>query len=157
MEEALLGVGRRLAPVQPILEAAAMLALSGPMGGGGGGIAGLGLSARAAATGVQANRIAGLAAEAVAARQLTAQGYTILGSHVGARTSKGLRVIDHLVQAPDGSMVAIEVKSGGAVRNASQVAKDALMSSEGAVLVGKNAPAALRGTIHQLPTVVIRP
>jgi RHS repeat-associated protein len=102
--------------------------------------------AEATEVGVQANRTAGLAAEARAARDLTAEGNIILGSHVAARTSEGLRVIDHLIQTPSGQIVAIEVKSGNAVRSASQLLKDSLMATEGAVLVGKNAPAALQGS-----------
>ncbi|MCK6575797.1 hypothetical protein L6V77_32485 [Myxococcota bacterium] len=53
--------------------------------------------------------------------------------------------MDHLIQTPSGQIFAVEVKSGGAVRSASQLAKDALLGTEGGVLVGKNAPAALRG------------
>jgi hypothetical protein len=60
------------------------------------------------------------------------------------RTTAGLRYIDHLIQTPTGKILAVEVKSGAAVRNAAQLAKDALLATEG-VLVGKNAPAALRG------------
>lgn len=92
-----------------------------------------------------ANRAAGAAAERLAARELVAEGNTILGSQVSIRTSAGLRRVDHLIQTPTGQILAVEVKSGNAVRSASQLAKDALLSTEGGVLVGKNAPAALRG------------
>lgn len=92
-----------------------------------------------------ANRAAGLAAERVVAEQLVAEGNTILGSQVSVRTSLGIRRIDHLIQTPGGQLVAIEVKAGNAVRDASQLAKDAEIATQGGVLVGKNAPAALRG------------
>jgi hypothetical protein len=68
-----------------------------------------------------------------------------------------LRVIDHLIQATDGSYVAIEVKTGNAVRSAAQLGKDAAMESEGATIVGKNAPQALRGETVRIPTVEVRP
>ncbi|MGH7953765.1 MAG: RHS repeat-associated core domain-containing protein, partial [Limisphaerales bacterium] len=106
-----------------------------------------------AQSGVQLNRAAGLAAEAQAAKDLVAEGNTILGSQVAARTSEGLRVIDHLIQTPSGDIVTVEVKSGNATRNASQLLKDSLMSTEGAVLVGKNAPEALQGTRIVIQTV----
>ncbi|HWO25766.1 MAG TPA: hypothetical protein VNO30_43820, partial [Kofleriaceae bacterium] len=86
-----------------------------------------------------ANRAAGIAAERAAARQLVAEGNTILGSQVSVRTSLGLRRIDHLIQTPGGQILAVEVKSGNAVRSAAQLAKDAALASEGGVLVGRNA------------------
>ena len=107
--------------------------------------------------GIGANRIAGLAGEARVAGQLAAEGMTVVGQHVAARTSAGLRVIDILAQRPDATLVAIEVKTGNATRNASQLLKDALMELEGATLVGKNAPEALRGTTVHVPTVERRP
>ena len=94
---------------------------------------------KAVRAGVQANRIAGKAAEALAAKELVAEGSTILGSQVGARTSDGLRVIDHLIQNPAGKLVAVEVKAGNGSRSAAQLAKDGKMATEGAVLVGKHA------------------
>ncbi len=106
-----------------------------------------------AAVGVQANRTRGLAAEARVADDLLAEGNVLLGSHVSVNTSSGRRVIDHLIQTPDGTIIAIEVKSGGAVRNSSQLAKDALMATEGGVMVGRNAPDALRGQTVIITTI----
>ncbi len=91
------------------------------------------------------NRAAGKAAELKIACDLVNDGNTILGSQVSVKTSEGRRVIDHLVQTADGTIIAVEVKSGNAVRNASQKAKDAAMATEGGVVIGKNAPAALKG------------
>jgi hypothetical protein len=54
-------------------------------------------------------------------------------------------------------MVAVEVKSGNAVRNGLQVLKDNLMATEGATLVGKNAPAELKGVTVVIPTEVVKP
>ncbi|MCC6316975.1 MAG: hypothetical protein IT361_04715 [Gemmatimonadaceae bacterium] len=97
-------------------------------------------------------RQAGRAGEAAVEAGLIAEGATILGRQVSARTSAGRRVIDFLVQRADETLVAIEAKSGGAVRNASQLLKDERMASEGAELVGKNAPAALKG--KRLPSLL---
>ncbi len=102
------------------------------------------------------NRQQCLAAEKIVAQQLEAQGNKVLGSHVGIRTSKGLRVVDHLVQTPDGTIIAIEVKSGNAIRNPAQIAKDQIIATEGGVVVGKNAPAGLSGQPVKIVTVVIQ-
>lgn len=45
------------------------------------------------------------------------------------------------------------MKAGGAVRNASQLAKDNALAIQGGTLVGKNAPAALRGQNMVIETV----
>jgi RHS repeat-associated protein len=92
-----------------------------------------------------ANKAAGAAAEAQAASDLIAEGNTILGSQVSVRTAGGRRVVDHLIETPEGDIVAVEVKSGDAVRNSSQLAKDQLIATEGGVIIGKNAPDALKG------------
>ena len=109
-----------------------------------------GLSAGGSLSG-SALRQAGKVGEAAVERGLVRDGYTILGRQVGARTSAGLRFIDFLTESPAGEMVAMEAKSGGAVRNATQLLKDGKMATEGAKLVGKNVPEALRDA-----TVVVR-
>ena len=101
----------------------------------------------------QMNRACGLAAEARIGRELLAEGKNIVGSHVGARTSDGLRIIDHLVQNPSGQLFGIEVKSGNAVRNAQQLLRDQLMATQGATLVGRNAPPSLRGQTFIIQTI----
>jgi len=75
---------------------------------------------------------------------------------VGVQTDKGLRVVDHMVQ-DGGKLSAVEVKTGGATRNASQLAKDASMESKGGKIVGKNAPENLRGQTVKMPTEVRKP
>lgn len=100
-----------------------------------------------------ANRAAGKAAENLAKAELTQEGNTVLGSQVSANTSVGRRVIDHLIQTPEGKLMAVEVKSGNGARSASQLLKDNLMSTEGATLVGKNAPGRLRGQTILLDTI----
>lgn len=100
-----------------------------------------------------ANKAAGKAAEAQAAKDLVAEGNTILGSQVSVRTAAGRRVIDHLVQDAKGTIRAVEVKSGGAVRNASQHRKDNALATQGGTFVGKNAPASLRGQKGIIETV----
>ncbi|MCG1025143.1 kelch repeat-containing protein [Dehalobacter sp.] len=85
------------------------------------------------------NRLAGTAAEKVAAQKLLNEGYEIVGSQVSIRTSEGIRRVDHLVRDAEGNLTAIEVKSGNATRNASQLSKDLLIETESGVVVGKNA------------------
>jgi RHS repeat-associated protein len=102
------------------------------------------------------NAAQGAKAELKVARELVAEGKTIIGSHVSVRTSEGRRVIDHLVTDAAGKISAVEVKSGAATRNAAQLAKDAAMATEGGTIVGKNAPAALRGTTLIIETEVRR-
>jgi hypothetical protein len=79
-----------------------------------------------------------------------------LGTHVGVRTSKRLRFIDILVKAPSGELLAIEVKSGGAVSSAAQLAKDAALANEGGILVGKNVPFNLRDAARRLIQTIER-
>ena len=84
---------------------------------------------------------------------MIAEGNVIPGSQVSVTTSKGRRVVDHLIQTPDGKKVAVEGKSGNAVRNPKQIAKDSAMATEGGIIGGKNAPADLAGERVVLPTV----
>ncbi|WP_263408413.1 RHS repeat-associated core domain-containing protein [Terriglobus tenax] len=102
------------------------------------------------------NALQGAAGEAKVGAELVSEGKTIVGSQVGVQTDKGLRVVDHLVQ-DGGKLSAVEVKTGGATRNASQLAKDASMESNGGKIVGKNAPANLRGQTVKIPTEVRKP
>jgi RHS repeat-associated protein len=99
------------------------------------------------------NRAAGKEAEAIVAKQLEAEGYTIVGSQVGVRTSQGLRFIDHLVQDPAGNLIAVEVKSGGGTRTALQISKDLEMGTQGATIVSRKVPQ-LMGQTKVIPTVV---
>ncbi len=110
-------------------------------------------AARTKAEILATNRAAGKAAEITVAKQLESEGNTILGSQVTIRTSQGNRVVDHLIRTPDGRIVAVEVKSGGAVRDATQIAKDNAIATEGGVIVGKNAPTGLEGTRVTIPTI----
>ncbi|MHC1722093.1 MAG: nuclease-related domain-containing protein [Aminipila sp.] len=101
------------------------------------------------------NKIAGTAAEKLAAQQLLDDGYNIIGSQVSVRTSGGRRIIDHLVLDSAGDMMAIEVKSGNAVRSNAQLFKDMLLETEGGVLTGKNV-GELSGQFIQIPTREMR-
>jgi RHS repeat-associated protein len=98
------------------------------------------------------NRLVGEAAETIATRQISAGGNNLLGNQVSVRTSEGLRRLDNLVQTPSGQLINIEVKSGNAVRNASQLSKDSILASNGGTLVGRNAPDALRNTTQIIGT-----
>ena len=55
---------------------------------------------------------------------------------------------------PNGDLVAVEVKSGGAVRSASQIAKDNALATQGGTLVGKNVPAGLQGQTVTIQTII---
>ncbi|MDW8803149.1 hypothetical protein P8V03_18635, partial [Clostridium sp. A1-XYC3] len=101
------------------------------------------------------NRAVGAAAERIAAKKLIDEGYKIVGSQVSVRTSAGRRIIDHLVSNQSGNLVAVEVKSGNAVRSSSQILKDRLIETEGGILVGKNA-GELFGQYVRIKTIEIR-
>jgi hypothetical protein len=96
-----------------------------------------------------ANRAAGKAAEEKVRQELLAEGHEILGSQVTVYTSKGKRIVDHLIKTADGRLVAIEVKSGEAVRSTAQLEKDAALVNEGGKFVGKNATNELREASKQ--------
>lgn len=88
----------------------------------------------------------------VGAAELVEEGSTIVGSQVTVRTSRGRRVVDHIVQDADGNLVAVDVKSGNATRSAAQKAKDAVIETEGGVATGKNA-GEMAGQTIQVKTV----
>jgi hypothetical protein len=74
---------------------------------------------------------------------------------VTIKTPKTNRRVDHLIRdGKTGKLKAIEVKSGNAKRNKTQVSKDAAMESSGGKIIGKNAPADLKGTTVKIPTEV---
>jgi RHS repeat-associated protein len=106
---------------------------------------------------VQINYANGMKAEAIVKEQLQKEGYEIVAQRVSVRTSQGRRVIDILVTDKQGNLLAVEVKSGNAVRSASQLAKDAEIADVGGTLVGKNAPPGLRGSGVKIPTVERNP
>ena len=105
---------------------------------------------------LKANQAQGKAAEKLAKADLEKQGYKVLGSQVSVKTSEGRRVIDHLVQDSKGNIKGIEVKSGNAIRSSSQISKDNAMAKQGGTIIGKNAPAALKGKTIQIKTEVKR-
>ncbi|MCP4303728.1 MAG: hypothetical protein GY788_02380, partial [bacterium] len=90
------------------------------------------------------NIVNGRIAEREVAKQLISKGNSILGTQVSVRTRAGLRRVD-ILTVDAGKLVGVEVKSGSATRSAAQLAKDRLIATEGGVIVGKNAPASLRG------------
>lgn len=104
-------------------------------------------------TQIAKNAAQGKLGEKIVGEQLVKEGKTILGSQVSANTKEGRRVIDHLVQSGN-TITAVEVKTGGATRNASQIAKDTAMAAHGATLFGKNAPSDLKGKLIKLVTEV---
>ena len=104
---------------------------------------------------IRLNAISGLLGENFVAKEIIGRGWEMVGRHVAAWTPIGLRYIDILARTPAGRLVALEVKTGGAMRNAAQIAKDAFIAL-GARLVGKNANA-LRNMTMAIRTFVIRP
>jgi len=105
----------------------------------------------------EASKKAGRLAEKEVLEQLLAEGNKVVASQVWVKTSAGFRVIDHLIEDAAGKLVAIEVKSGGAVRSAKQLLKDKLMSTEGARIVSRKVPDQLRGTTQVIQTIERRP
>lgn len=103
------------------------------------------------------NAANGKAAEKVVVETLKKEGREILGQQVGVKTSQGLRKVDVLTKDAAGTVANVEVKSGGAVRNASQVAKDSEIATQGGTYVGKNAPESMRGQTVRVPTEVRKP
>ncbi|MBL9106638.1 MAG: DUF4280 domain-containing protein [Myxococcales bacterium] len=102
-----------------------------------------------------AGKLAGGVVSALVLAKLRKEGYEHLGSQVAVKTKLSLRHIDHLVRDPKtGEILAIEVKSGGAVRSAKQLAKDTEMERKGAEIVGKNAHGDLKGQSLQSKTEV---
>ena len=98
--------------------------------------------------GVQANRAVGLALEDKIAGELGKYGFTKVAQRFWVRTGLGWRVIDILAER-NGFYVAFEIKSGGSVYLASQIAKDAWMARLGVELFRD-------GRIFQVPTILIR-
>ncbi len=89
-------------------------------------------------------------------KELEQQGHKVVGSQVSVKTKHTRRVIDHLIIDKDtGEYKAIEVKSGNAKRNASQVLKDNSMEKEGAEFIGKNCPKELKGKNMKVTTEVV--
>jgi hypothetical protein len=61
-------------------------------------------------------------------------------------------MVDHLVEDTNGNLIAIEVKSGNAIRSSTQLKKDALIQNDGGVVIGKNAGDYLNQTV-KIPTI----
>jgi hypothetical protein len=80
---------------------------------------------------ITANRLKGLAAEAAVSDFLGSNGFEVLGEQVRADTPLGTRVIDLVVRGPNGEVIAVEVKSGGASLSAEQLAKDNWINTHG--------------------------
>jgi RHS repeat-associated protein len=103
-------------------------------------------------------RLQGAVAERIAGAQLALKGYRIVGKQVRVMTSAGERIVDYIVER-GGEYAAIEVKSGGAVRSAGQLAKDAAMAAEGGKvgLQAGRATTELTGKTLPLKTIEWRP
>jgi RHS repeat-associated protein len=104
------------------------------------------------------NHATGKVGEKLASQAIERAGYEIVGKQVTgyiktANGRFGKRVIDILVKTKEGEYVAVEVKSGQAVRNAAQMEKDLMMETQGALFKGKNAPQELRGRTRQIKTI----
>jgi hypothetical protein len=102
-------------------------------------VAGLGAGAASRAAFQGGIRLQGAVGERIAGAQLALKGYRIIGRHVRVLTTAGDRVVDFIVER-GGEYTAIEVKTGGAPRDALQLAKDAVMATEGSLV--KNPPEA---------------
>jgi hypothetical protein len=116
-----------------------------------------------AAERLEANKVQGSAGETavldeiasgqpIAELNSTAQ---LRGSQVRVRTSAGVRIVDHLVELPTGEIVALEVKTGGAVRTQYQIECDLAMELQGGRIVGTGAPGMV-GPHGPIRTVVLQ-
>ena len=106
------------------------------------------------ATQIGRNALKGSAGEATVNAMLRLRGYKVVGGQVTVRTTAGIRYVDYIVEK-GGEYFAIEVKTGDAVRNASQLTKDGLMESAGGV-IGNNG-GILQGQTLKLKTIEMRP
>jgi hypothetical protein len=87
--------------------------------------------------------------------ELLKDGHEVVGSQVSVKTKHTRRVIDHLIKDKNTKeLKAIEVKSGGAKRNPSQILKDDSMAKDGGKVIGKNAPDNLRNKTIKIKTEV---
>jgi hypothetical protein len=101
------------------------------------------------------NAAKGAIGEAQVLVKFAADGVEVVGTEVSAKlASEGRRVIDILVKV--GDEVAVEVKTGGARRSATQIAKDAETLSNGATLVGKNAGELSGKCYETIRTIVVQ-
>jgi RHS repeat-associated protein len=106
----------------------------------------------AKATRLRDNYASGKAVEAKAKPDIEAEGNKVIGSQVSVRTEAGRRVVDHLIEKPNGEIVAVEVKSGTGRRSVNQVSKDNAMAVSGTP-VGRNAPPELRNIPRSIPSI----
>jgi Holliday junction resolvase-like predicted endonuclease len=106
---------------------------------------------------LKANATQGKAAEKAVEGSLKAEGREVVGTQVGVKTGQGLRRVDIVTKDAAGNLTNVEVKSGDAVRNATQAAKDAEIETQGGTYVGKNAPEGIRGQTLKVPTEVKKP
>ncbi len=101
------------------------------------------------------NKAQGKQRELEVKKELEAEGHEVLGSEVTIKTPETNRRVDHLIRdGKTGNVKAIEVKSGNAKRNKTQISKDAAMESSGGKIIGKNAPVDLKGSTVKIPTEV---
>jgi RHS repeat-associated protein len=100
------------------------------------------------------NALKGALGEKTVSAMLRLRGFRVVGGQVTVRTSKGIRYVDYIVEK-GGEFLAIEVKTGGAVRSLLQLAKDGAMEAEGG-LIGKNG-GTLIGQVMKLKTIEMRP
>jgi len=106
---------------------------------------------------LKANAAQGKAAEKAIEGAVKAEGREVLGTQVGVKTEQGLRRVDIVTKDAAGNLANVEVKSGDAVRSATQTAKDAEIATKGGTYVGKNAPETIRGQTLKVPTEVKKP
>jgi RHS repeat-associated protein len=89
---------------------------------------------------LKANAAQGKAAEKAVEGSLKAEGREVVGTQVGVKTGQGLRRVDIVTKDATGNLTNVEVKSGDAVRNATQAAKDVEIETQGGTYVGRMLP-----------------
>ena len=101
------------------------------------------------------NNTNGKKRESEVKNELLAEGHEVIGSQVSVKTDHTRRVVDHLIIDKDTKeLVAVEVKSGNATRNATQILKDDSMASKGGKIIGKNAPEKLLNKTKTIKTII---
>jgi RHS repeat-associated protein len=97
----------------------------------------------------------GAAGEAAVARELVANGYTVIDTHVTIQTAAGVRVADHMVSDGDGGHLLVEVKANSSERSLLQARKDFIIEKYGGKIISRSGFVPY-GSIVKIPTIVVK-
>jgi RHS repeat-associated protein len=88
---------------------------------------------------IRQNRVRGLSRAAEVAETLKEAGFDVIEKEITVNTPMRQRRYDLVIRRKDGTYHGVEVKSGGASRDAGQLSKDRYVNQYGAEAVGENA------------------